>query len=315
VVPPDVLAAELTDRPVHDRPGDTEPFLQPDRVPLGGEPAQELGLEPRQPLEVPWLQGHDEVGRQAPRPAHEHVVEEVLHLAGHPRPVDPRDRPGPRDEVALGITVGVRLHVLVVVAALPGVVGVGHRVVRPERDVDSGELAEVGELGEFVRGEPQPRDPLVERLPRLPLVERERQQRLRGDHRLGRLGLVLQVGRAVRAPVGGDPVFEQHDCPAAGAPDLLRPAGDRDVRAGVVLQVRLEVVLLDLPAVVRDLLDEPAIGALERAAGRVEVELGAALFAGELAARGRGLRDDGRVFAAVGSVRRLSGHRSMAAME
>jgi hypothetical protein len=55
MVAADVLAAELPDRPVHDRPRDAETLLQPDRVALRREPAQELRLERLDLLEVPRL--------------------------------------------------------------------------------------------------------------------------------------------------------------------------------------------------------------------------------------------------------------------
>lgn len=91
VVAADVAADQVVDRRLHELLRDHQPLPQIDRVPLGLQPGEERVLERLQLAGVPWLQSVDQVRRDALRSAHEHVVEEVLHLAGDGVPVRPRD--------------------------------------------------------------------------------------------------------------------------------------------------------------------------------------------------------------------------------
>jgi hypothetical protein len=298
MVTPDVLADESVDRRLHQGLRVLEPLPQPDRVPLRLEPAEELGLERLQLREWPGLEPLDEVWWDALGPAHQHVVEEVLDLTGNRIPADLGDRPGPGHRVPLGIPVGVRLGHVVVVASHRVVAGVRHRIVGPVRDVHAGEPAEVGDPLQLGRGEPQAVQPPVERLPRRPQVHLEWDERLGRDHRVGVLGLVLQVGAAVRAVLGNHLVLEQDDRPTPAAPDLGRPAGDGRPRPPVgPVQVLLEVPLdhLLIPAGAGHGRGVAAVRALQRPAAGVELDLRPALRTREQPAGRRGLGERRRL--------------------
>ena len=293
MVAADVAADELVDFRFHQFLRGVQPLLQPDRVALRLEPAQELGLERFESLEFPRVETVHEFRRHALRPAHEHVVEEVLHLAGNRIPANPGDGAGARLGVALRVAFRVRLGVEVVIPAEAAVLRKGHGVVGPERDVHAGELPEVGELLQLRRREPERVKPLVERRPGGAQVELERQQRFRGQHAVSGFGPVLQVRAAERAGFRGDLVFEQHHRPAPGAAGLARAAGDGlAVAAGDLVQVFLEVALHDGDVGLRlHLRRVPAVGAGEGTGAGVELDLRPAPRAREQLPARRGLGD------------------------
>jgi len=293
VVAADVLLAQPADRLVHDGARLLEAVARADLVALRLEAAEEFGLEVLQPLQ--FLRHHHVAIplRQSLRGADQHVVEEVTHLAGHRRPARLAHLARLRLGLPLGVGLGVRLGLPVVVAALAGVVGVGHRVERPEGDVEAVEPPEVGQFAEGVGREPQAGDPVRESIDRRALVHLERQHALRLDHRLGHARLVLQVGAAVRTPVGDDLVFEEDDGGAGGARDLVGVALHGRFQTVAVAEVGFKVVFLEVLVAVLDGHRVAAVGAGQGTGRRVEVELGAALGTGELAAGRRRLGDGG----------------------
>src|SRR5262249_37741576 len=158
--------------------------------------------------------------------------------------------------------------------------------------VDAGELAEVGELPELGRGEPQAGDPGIEAVARLPVAHGEWQKGLRGDQVADLLRLVLEVGPAVRTLFGHHAVLEQDDRPATGASHLAGMAGDFGpgpvlVAGEELFQVVFPDAGLFLVVRLRDHFGVSAIRAPESAGGRVEVQLGPALPAWEFSPRGR----------------------------
>jgi hypothetical protein len=229
----------------------------------------------------------------------------VAHLAGNRRPARLEHLPGLRLRLTLGVGDGVVLRFPVVVAALAGVVGVGHRVERPERNVDAVELTQVAHSLERIGREPEAADPARKRIDGIALGDLERQHAFGLDHRLGCLRLVLQMRAAVGTLVGGDLVLQHHHGAAARAGDLRRVIGEGAFCAIAVVQIGIEVVFLQIAVPALDHLLVAAVGTSQGVGRRVEIELGAALRTGKLPARRRGLGDGGFLDFALGSGHRM----------
>ncbi len=291
VIAADVLAAELADSCVHDLLGGVKTFIEGDNVAFGFEAGEEFRAKTFEVVEVPGFQRIDIVAREGFGSTDQDIVEEMIDLAGDVGPAGLRTLAG----LAVALGIGVGFGFPVIVAALAGVVGVGHRVVGPEGQVDAGELAEVGQLLEVIGGEPAGFDPGVEIVDGFAQGLFEGEQGFGADHGDGGgAGGVFEVGGAEGAFVGFDVVFEEDLCAAAGTADLGGAALDG---AGVALRGAefgegLGVVVFDdLGGAGGDLFDVAAVGAFEGPVGGIEVEACAAVFAGEFAAFGGWIGD------------------------
>ena len=138
------------DLEVHPVARDAEAFGQFDVVGPGLEAGECLASEGVAEVQLPGLELVDDLVRDAIGGTDQFVVEEPLDV--------PRDRvPAGADHRAglgLPVAVGVGLGIGVVLAPLTPVAAEGHRVVGPERQIDTGELALATFLLEVVGSEP-----------------------------------------------------------------------------------------------------------------------------------------------------------------
>ena len=278
LVAADVGAHVALDHRVHDPSRLLVARLHRHGVALGAEAGEEARLVGGEGGKVPGRQRVGEPLGQARRAEHQHVVEVAPDPAAHPLPADARNL------LHRGLPPAVDHHghrprLVVDRAALPGVLGAGLGVVGPVGGVDPLHGAPGAGVGLEIRGgEPEPPQPAVHRLPRLPLAQQERQLRLRldlprgagvGDDRRGaeralprmRVGAQLDLRPAVRA---------------AGEARLLHLGR----RQGALLR-RAQVELGDRAAHGGDRLLVAAVRALQPVGVRVEAQVRAARRTGE----------------------------------
>src|SRR5436190_3039605 len=86
----DIPTAQISNFSVHDTASRIKAVFQFDRVTFSLETSEKLSFERFGILQVPWCQLVNQVGGNAVRSAHQHVVEEMFDVARHGPPADLR---------------------------------------------------------------------------------------------------------------------------------------------------------------------------------------------------------------------------------
>jgi len=133
VISADILRAEVANFRIHDLLGRLKPVGKRHHIPFRLKPREKIRPESFQVLEVPWVEMRNIGGRQRAGRAHQHIIKEMIDFAGNISPSGMNDLP----RLSVSLRIGVGFAYPIVVAPLPCVVRVSHRVIRPERHVDA----------------------------------------------------------------------------------------------------------------------------------------------------------------------------------